>query len=334
GVSTRTGQTPSTLADPALSELYDVIVVGAPDALGAEDGAALDAFLRRRGGSVVLLPEQRPAGPVLDRLSGVAKWNVDSLPAPRTLRLAHDSAVLKATELLSPAALPNGAEALIGSPDRAIVWAHPVGAGSLYVSGALDAWRYRDAKTSGFASVWTSLLAEAAARAVPAVGIELSPRLPAHGQTITITATDRDAILADPSRRPTVDVIAALDDSRSIRLWPDRRGRLTATFRAPVRAGFHRASVRVNGVTESAAFQVDSTAVAATPDATSQLREWANATGGAVTTVDQVGPAITNRIHPTAHRVVAYPMRSGWWLLPFVVFLAAEWWWRRRRGDS
>jgi hypothetical protein len=30
--------------------------------------------------------------------------------------------------------------------------------------------------------------------------------------------------------------------------------------------------------------------------------------------------------------LVHHPMRSTWWIVPFVVCLSAEWWLRRRRG--
>src|SRR6185436_1633434 len=54
-VSASAGRPPAGLTDRRSLSVFDVIVVGAPDALSAADVASLEDFMRRRGGSVVLL---------------------------------------------------------------------------------------------------------------------------------------------------------------------------------------------------------------------------------------------------------------------------------------
>src|SRR5207237_6844110 len=78
-VSSAEGQAPSTLADPSLLELYDVIVVGAPAALTPGDVSGLEQFLRRRGGAVLLLYDAAPTRGVHDRLTGVTTWTTRDL---------------------------------------------------------------------------------------------------------------------------------------------------------------------------------------------------------------------------------------------------------------
>src|SRR5205823_5190929 len=149
------------------------------------------------------------------------------------------SVALKATEIARPAEMPPEADVVGGDAAKPLVWTLPVGAGLLQVSGALDAWRYRDRGTSGFDAFWTTVLAGAADRALPAIQVELSSHAVRPGERVAIAATVRDAALTASNRQATVDATAVLDDSVPIRVWPERRGRLFATVTAPSTPGFH-----------------------------------------------------------------------------------------------
>src|SRR6185503_15219195 len=76
-VSADAGQPPGRLDDLAALELFDAVVVGAPETLTERDVAGLDAFLRRRAGGVVLLFDRRFPGPY-ERLTDAGDWRTDS----------------------------------------------------------------------------------------------------------------------------------------------------------------------------------------------------------------------------------------------------------------
>src|SRR5690606_33560406 len=79
------GQAPQSLADASGLARFDAIVIGAPDGLAQADVAALEAYMRRRGGAVVLLLDGDAAGPY-ERLTRVAAWSgvtgVDAVAVP------------------------------------------------------------------------------------------------------------------------------------------------------------------------------------------------------------------------------------------------------------
>jgi hypothetical protein len=65
------------------------------------------------------------------------------------------------------------------------------------------------------------------------------------------------------------------------------------------------------------------------------LADQAHATDGAVVPASELGRLSTLlreaiRIEPRA--ITWHPMRSAWWIIPFVLALAGEWWLRRKRG--
>ena len=62
-VTVETGSAPGSLADLDALSLHEAIVVGAPHELTTRDVDGLEAFLRLRGGTVVLLCDERTAGP-------------------------------------------------------------------------------------------------------------------------------------------------------------------------------------------------------------------------------------------------------------------------------
>jgi hypothetical protein len=346
-ISTDAGTPPLALDDLAAISRYDAIVVGAADALSEREVAALDAVLRRRGASVVLLLDQKASGPFI-RLAGSAQWlDNGSGPITAIAPVSGDSAGLKGSEVAWPTVLPPGAvpvaryagrrnDSAAGAP---AVWQMPVGAGRLVVSGALDAWRYRDAALSAFDPFWRNLIAAAASASPRPLNLELSCSVAAPAEPCEATVTVRDAALGGlPARAAVALTLEGTSGAliSRISLWPDGSvGSARATFRAPDRAGSYRLVASARGERATAPLIVSAGAEHAMPDDHDLVAMWVGAHGGSVVPMDQLsqlGGALVRAIHPTAHPLLWHPMRSFWWLLPFAGALSAEWWWRRRRG--
>ena len=353
-VSTDAGRPPSTLDDLSIVSQFDAIVVGAPEALSVRDVAGLDTYLRRRGGSVILLLDQRVAG-AYERLTGTPDWVGANNPSGVFVTRASeeigasDSTRLRVSEIAWPRTLPPAARPFAlsrsaspdTSPDRPVIWQMPVGAGRLVVSGALDAWRYRDPVASAFDVFWRMAIADAAGASAPAIDIELAHPVVATGERTSMAVTVRDAALAELSEARAIraSVSAVIDSSgggRAVRLWPDGAvGRFTGSFRAPDSAGMYRIVVTADGLRADAALVVAPAMSRATPDDADLLAAWTSSRNGSVissASLENLTPALRRALPPTARRETWYPMRSGWWILPFSLLLCAEWLWRRRRG--
>ena len=127
GIATEAGRPPAIASLDAASA-FDVVVLGAPEALGAREVGALESFLRR-GGSVVLLLDQRASGPY-ERLTRTSSWSSQTEAEPAALRPSgglptsmiaggpDTSPVLRATEWIAPRGLPAGATSLLEMPSR------------------------------------------------------------------------------------------------------------------------------------------------------------------------------------------------------------------------
>jgi hypothetical protein len=140
--------------DAATLDATPVVVVGAPSELRAPDVDLLERFVRVRGGTLVLLPDRVAAPPAARLFQG--RWSERLETAPVQI------GSLRASELLRPEAvsemdvtlaMANGAPAIVMSP---------MGNGRVLVSGAMDAWRHRDADGGAFDRFWKSVVAEAA----------------------------------------------------------------------------------------------------------------------------------------------------------------------------
>jgi hypothetical protein len=345
-ISTDIGQPPS-LDDADAIAPFDVIVVGAPEGLRERDVRALDTFMRRRGGSVILLLDRRVDGPH-DRLTGVTAWRLASHDRGVSIDPAGpDSSGLRASEITWPAALPANARlvAHTGAPAPSadpVVWETAVGAGRLLVSGALDAWRFRDAAASGFDDFWTRTLAGAAAAAPSEIDVRLERPVLTPGSTTEVIVTLREASLEPPAIGETVRaVIAATLESAqagdSLRLWPDGPvGTLRGTIRAPNEPGVYRVVVSGEGYgSGSASLLVMNDAHSPAFEEPELVAMWASAHGGSVvpaTEMETLPGRMASALPTESRRVAWHPMRSGWWIIPFALALGAEWWWRRRRG--
>jgi hypothetical protein len=152
GAAATTGQPPESLAALPSLDPFQAVIAGAPEALTAADVAGLEAFMRQRGGTVILLVDEAIASPALRTLSGVERWTAASRAEP--------TGVPPASETFSPAAVPAWAQATGHS-----TWTMPFGRGRLVVSGQLDAWRYRDRDAAAFDTYWRRAVADAAAAA-------------------------------------------------------------------------------------------------------------------------------------------------------------------------
>lgn len=261
GLVTQAGEPPTDLTDSERLAFFDLVVVGAPEALDEGHVQVLEAFLRERGGSVALLPDREASGPH-DRLGGVAGWSrggsQDAEPLVPT-GISPRGPGLEGRAWIWPSALPPGATAVAttraGNP---VVWQRPVGMGQLVVSGALDSWQFRDPETTGFEEFWTTLFAEAAARAPRPVeagwlgtlagrgrGAGASFGLARPGELLRFEVTLR----APPPPGTGVEVRARLQlegsgeagpDPGRVPLWPSGHpGRFEGWVRTPRAEGEH-----------------------------------------------------------------------------------------------
>ena len=150
GVSSSIGDAPAALSAEDLDR-FDAVIVSGLEALSAGDIAGLDAFMRERGGSVILLPDDPESPAALRQLSGIERWAASAADDP--------SGVPLASELIAPASVPVWATV---RPDRTVRIS--VGSGELVVAGAMDAWRYRQRDAAGFDRYWQVTVAESAER--------------------------------------------------------------------------------------------------------------------------------------------------------------------------
>lgn len=346
-VSTDAGRPPGTLEDDAALDGYDAIVVGAPDALSERDVAGIERYLRRRGGSVLLLLDQQATGP-WQRLTGVSRWLDNSSGRLLSVVPTGGDRMLRGAEFTWPLHLPPGADVVAYTqPDSArdssaahpVIWRSPVGAGQLTVSGALDSWRYRDSSIARFDEFWRSTIATAAESAIPPVAVTLTHSVARPGEWITVAVSVRSATLHDLPAGTSVTGTIESDTGAvrySITLWPgESPGELRGTFRAPERSGAYRIAISADGHRAAAPLVVAVGTMHPSASTAELLSAWTIAHGGRMigeSQLDQLAPLLRAVIKPVPRAERWHPLRSPWWLLPFVVVLSGEWWLRRRRG--
>ena len=341
-ISRAAGQPPQTITPESLDP-FDVVVVGAPESLSINDVAGVEGYLRRRAGNVVLLYDKNEAGSI-DRLTGIPAWRSESVRSAVAIRRTTSSSdSVRATELLAPARPPAGAHAVARSTRsssdtllRTVVWSAPVGAGQVIVSGALDAWQFRDASFDRF---WQSLIGEAADGASSELATALGHTLLRPGETTDLMVTLQSAAFADLSAvsSSSASVTAAVESAgQTIPLWPDRApGSLRGRIRAPARPGTYRVVVQSNGARAVLPFVVAATFNRAEPDQRTAIGAFAlSRKGSAVQAakVDELPGLLSRALRPERRREATHPLRSFWWMFAFTLLLSAEWWIRRRSG--
>lgn len=342
GVSNTEGTAPASLRDAESLGRYATIVVGSPEELTAADASALDGFMRGRGGRVVLLMDRRATGAV-DRLTGVATWHAVRLPAATAFADSSGYGALRSQEIAWPSLLPpastiHAANIARDSLIRAIVWSIPVGAGRLLVSGALDAWHYRDPATSAFDAFWTSTIAELSAGAPQPLEVSFGRPVLAPGDEGSVRVLVREAALAR-NAASSVEVSATLTsgtESTMVRLWPEAQpGVFAGTFTAPTAAGPYRLVVSSGAARTERSLLVDAAARPSSRDDHAFVAAFASSRGGfavAESNLRELPVQLAAAFQAVSRVETWHPMRSAWWIMPFAILLGAEWWWRRRRG--
>jgi hypothetical protein len=343
GLSADAGQPPARLDDLAPLKLFDAVVVGAPESLTDRDVAGLYAFMRRRGGSVLLLLDRRAQGPY-ERFIG-APLASDSGSRPVSVVVAGDTAGLRASEISYPRRLPPGATPFAVTAHaradsmngRAALWQSSIGAGRVIVSGALDAWRFRDAAFSSFDRFWQVAVAEAASASPEPVEVRVARSVARPGDRVEVHVSVRDAALtASPNPRASISASLVSDSSNvAMRLWPSGApGEFRGEVRVP-REGVYRVVVTSDGARGEAPLIARADAASSTPDDRDLIDAWVAARRGrsiASSQLDELPPALIDAIRPVARAETWFPMRSPWWIVPFALLLSTEWWARRRRG--
>ena len=355
-VSRQSGAAPTDLAaiaaSTSASDAFDAIVIGAPDALTARDVDGVRTLLRERGASVLLLADHAAAGPI-DALIGANGWRTVARRSAARITdavaasVASQSAiVLSATSIGVPATLPASADViatLVDSTNLAhsqpVIWRQSVGLGTLVVSGAFDAWRFRDPAQSTFDATWRDLIDDAVARRLAPIDVQLSSALAEPREPLALRVAVRDTIATlSAVLRPLTDTLIGTR-SDTIALAADASGQRTAIIRAPARLGMYQLVVYQRGArtTDSAVAPIVVAAnVARDASANADvLSAFVAARGGAVLDASDTRALrddLARRIAPSAHLITWYPMRSPWWIMVFALLLSVEWWLRRRHG--
>jgi hypothetical protein len=335
GISTQAGdQVP--LADPRI-DAFDVVIAGGLDRLSAADVRSLERFTRERGGAAVLLPDQRiDAGPARDLLGGMDLVE-RLLEQPAKLTVTPPAAPLQASELLVLqtmtagtnviARVPGDSSGASGSP---VIVSMPRGDGRLLLSGAMDAWRFRADDHGAFDRFWQSTIAGLALAVPPPIAIDLAPPLLRPGE--------QGEVIVRVRSRDVTAVRAWLDGDQPIRLQPEpETGVYRGRFTAKGTAGRSTLEVRADGgqpLSASRTLLVQTDVQRPWPadgpalSMLSSSHRGIDVTPGHLADLERFLRAIVSPAQPR----VWHPMRSAWWILPFVLCLSAEWWLRRRRG--
>ncbi len=241
---------------------------------------------------------------------------------------------LKASEwLLAEEVLPFDEVIAASAAGPAIVLT-PVGAGRVMVVGAMDAWKQRGAG-DGFDRFWRATIARLAEEGGPQVRVAVEPRWVRPGEDIAVHISAR-SVRAVTDWVGTAELACGSGAPVSIRMWPTgAAGAFEARARPDVSASSCVVTARIADVGEGRAD------IRVTPDAPvggrmgEGLPDVVARTGGLTVRgrdLFQVIEALragraTDRVPEMRH-----PMRSFWWMLPFVACLAGEWWLRRRGG--
>ena len=311
----------------------DAIVAGGLEALSSSQVAALEHFVRERGGGVALVPDSRASTAVARRLLPELETTERLLERPASLTGLASSGSLEASELLEVAAIPRGANALTLSPgsDRPVVVAVPVGEGYVVFSGAMDAWRFRGDHDDGFAKFWRSTAAGLALSARPPIDVQVSPVRAAPGERISVIARVRPLDRQRFGDRLAIDASVGVS---SLRLWPEAaQGVFRGTFVADANqaSALVTAAIGDGSAKGTARLTVDSHA----RNAHAPLELLAASHAGVNVDASHVADLerhLRGSVSANAERRTRYPMRSSWWFVPFAVCLSAEWWLRRSSG--
>ena len=332
-IATRAGGPPPALTFEELAP-FDAVIVGAPEALRRNELNALQRFAAERGGTVVLLPDQRPSGPY-----------ADLLPAAPAEQLLADARVLEpagipASEILTiPAARDiTPLATLNGAP---VVFSWPVGDGRFLFSGALDAWRYRADPRSRTLQFLRDTLMAASMGAPPPLRLEVVPGVVRPGAAVRVVArvrtTEFEATAGDDTRRTAAieaHIIGPRGTRDLVRLHPTPDpGRLEGEVATSVPGVYSVAAGLANGARSETTFIAQPDA-SIRPAAAGLMDHVPAMTGGISASSNDLSPLVDHlaRLARPVRDEVVHPMRSLWWVLLFSGLICAEWAIRRRRG--
>jgi len=312
--------------DARTLDAVPVAIVGGPHGLSSGDVALLERFVGVRGGTLILLPDGPPAGASARLFTG--RWT-EHLEAS-----ASAVGALRASETLRlPEASPF--DVVLGAvKGRAAIVLSPTGNGRIVVSGAMDAWRYRDADGGAFDRFWRSLVFESAA-ASGSLQLSFARSIVAPGTQVPFTVRQRQM---DAVSQRNVFASATCGDgaARAIRLWPQGAAGLFAGM-VPT-DGDESCDVRVeveSGPVAQGGIAVTNGASDSVASVMGKLERVAVRTGGVVVTAGDEGAvtaALASAAEQPSEPAAFHPMRSPWWMSPFVACLSLEWWLRRRAG--
>jgi hypothetical protein len=339
GLAVQAGDAPGRLGRQI--ENFDVVAVGAPDELSAAEVETLMVFARRRGGSIVLLPDRRPSGSYYLTLLQAREFDELLVEKPMIAK-ESEGGVLRATELAVPRGDVPFADVFASVDHRGtgtpLVFGTPLGAGRVIFSGALDAWRFRALGEEDFSRFWTSLFAGAALSAPDRIAVSLVPGIAQPGEDVAIRVRLRGSELDQSTpvlRVPAVRarLISSTGSQEMIRLWPaDDPGSFEGRVPAPA-AGTYQVEVS-SGAAEANTVMLVADDARHPSGSVDRQTAIAVATGGVVVGADDLAPLVQAvRALPASHvsRDV-HPTRSPWFIIAFATLICAEWTLRRRAG--
>ena len=316
------GTSGTRLTVPAL-DAVPVVVAGGLDGLGAGEVSLLERFVRERGGTLILVPDREISGAAARLVSGQWTEHLEASPsAVGRLRASETLRLVRATPF----------DTVLGAAgDRPVIVVSPAGRGRVVVSGAMDAWRHRDADGGAFDRFWRSIVLELAA-AGDALRIDLQQPIAAPGAHVPFTVRHRQMDAA-PLRTMTASAACGAGAAEPIRLWPQGApGVFSGTV--PV-AGGEPCEVRVeveDGPVASSGIAVTTGATDSVSAVLRELEQIAEQSGGGIGDAATATGALAGMQAPGEAPTPSHPMRSPWWMSPFVACLGLEWWLRRRSG--
>ena len=323
--------------DTRALDAASVVVVGGPDALTAAEVALLEQFVRVRGGTLVLLPERRDAGEAARLFGG--PWTEHLTPTPESVGPLHATEILRSSEVAIASTI------LARSGSSASIVEAPAGNGRIIVSGAMDAWRYRDLdagpstslRTSAFDRFWRSLIAEGA---ITGEGLQLqfAHALEQDGSRARFTLRDRRM---QPSSSVEASAVfrCGAGAAHVVRLWPSGTlGEFAGEFAGEFPdegTGSCAVEATVAGRHATGTVAVAKRPMRGTDVTLASLARRVVAAGGSIGSTEDVS-SVVRRINSSpltlSPVVTVHPMRAWWWMIPFAGCLSLEWWLRRRGG--
>ncbi len=312
-------------SDADLSRARAVVVSGAT-ALEAGQAVRLERYARA-GGSLVVVLDEPPVGAVLALMPGPSsrpRREPDAVPLGDRLRAAE---VVSFDERSGDAVLATWD----GGPpgQRAVIVERRTGRGRIVVSGALDAWRWRDG-ADGFDRFWQGLVVRAARAAAPPLGISWASGPPGPRVQVSSRRGIADGVW------PALDLARICGDVTTLIVAAE--GPVPGTWLADVRGMVDGCRVRaMSGVDRIETSWPGPPTLPASPPAADALEMVATVTGGTVRDGASGAADLARPIADSPRPLVPaawHPMRAWGWFVPFVAALCAEWSLRRRRGTA